>query len=327
MSVLSLARAHVDQQATLMQLLVGELAELWRLMFGSRPASTADTTDLVEVLSPLVGQYGRASATVAQEFYQQARAEAGVSGTFRPPFIEPAPAQQLRAVTGWAVNPNRSRPSSRSSAPPRSPGASPGGQSPPRDPATTPIDLDRLAQRQLDDLTAAIPRVARQPGRATVEESVVQDPRAVGWARITAGPNPCAFCIMIASRGAVYVTEKGARNRPGTRDAYHDRCRCDVIPVWKDNPAPLPQATVDAINLWYDFAAYFTGKDALNALSRALDASRSGRDPELAVFGEDGRPTRGRSGHEARRRKALAAAEGSAAGAPDSATDPRYAAA
>lgn len=39
---------------------------------------------------------------------------------------------------------------------------------------------------------------------------------------------PCAFCVMLASRGFVYATEESA----GEFDRWHDDCACTVIPSW-----------------------------------------------------------------------------------------------
>ena len=60
--------------------------------------------------------------------------------------------------------------------------------------------------------------------------------RGVRFARVTTGRETCAFCYMLASRGAVYHTRETA----GQFDHYHRRCDCKVVPGFGDDPdAPL----------------------------------------------------------------------------------------
>ena len=51
-------------------------------------------------------------------------------------------------------------------------------------------------------------------------------------ARVPAGFETCTFCIMLASRGAVYHTRKSA----GEFKHFHRRCDCKVVPGFEDNP-------------------------------------------------------------------------------------------
>jgi len=66
-------------------------------------------------------------------------------------------------------------------------------------------------------------------GRTTVFGSVVVDPAALGWARIT-DADPCDFCKMLAGRGLVYKTERSA----GGLNRWHDGCACAVVPLFRD---------------------------------------------------------------------------------------------
>ena len=60
--------------------------------------------------------------------------------------------------------------------------------------------------------------------------------RGVRFARVTTGRETCAFCYMLASRGAVYHTRETA----GQFSHYHRRCDCKVVPGFEDDPdAPL----------------------------------------------------------------------------------------
>lgn len=86
-------------------------------------------------------------------------------------------------------------------------------------------------------LTAALPRLAVQTGRATTVEAVREDPQARAWARETRG-DCCYFCAMLASRGAVYKDEHTAgrdanESFTGSGDfKFHNNCHCVAVPVF-----------------------------------------------------------------------------------------------
>ncbi len=52
----------------------------------------------------------------------------------------------------------------------------------------------------------------------------------VRFARVPAGGETCPFCLMLASRGAVYYSEETA----GANSHYHAHCRCQIVPSWDD---------------------------------------------------------------------------------------------
>ncbi|MBQ1165141.1 hypothetical protein KBZ21_44955, partial [Streptomyces sp. A73] len=62
-------------------------------------------------------------------------------------------------------------------------------------------------------------------GRGTVREAVRRDRQATGWAR-TAALGACAFCKMLAVRGA--VSERDTANFRA-----HDGCHCGVVPIFR----------------------------------------------------------------------------------------------
>lgn len=313
MTVLKLAEEHRRQQNTLNDLLLEEVTDLWRQLFGDRPATAADVDDLAAIIGPLIGQYGAAARAVAEDFYRRMRDEAGLTDRFEVPVVDLPPDEQIKTTIGWAVNPDRKRRD---------------------DPGGDLLDLDdpKLGERQLDDLTGAAGRLARDPGRSTIERAIDEDPASVGWARVT-GPHPCAFCTTLASRGFTYVSRDSALYVAGTRERYHDRCQCTAVPGWRKGKNRLPDESRQARGLWYDYAAYFSGGDAINALDRALRAIRAGRDPQSAVFdGPANDPSRYRrrmSHDRATVEKWRKAAEkrdlGAKAAKPDVASDVRFA--
>ena len=52
------------------------------------------------------------------------------------------------------------------------------------------------------------------------------------FARVPTGAETCTFCLMLASRGAVYHTRKSA----GEFKHFHRHCDCKVVPGFEDNP-------------------------------------------------------------------------------------------
>ncbi len=83
--------------------------------------------------------------------------------------------------------------------------------------------------------------------RDTSHLTIAQSPAIVGYRRETRG-KPCAFCAMLASRGAVYKSESIAGAATGTRgtrdrgERYHDSCHCQPVPVYSHDSTPAPYA-------------------------------------------------------------------------------------
>ncbi|MCC6238121.1 MAG: hypothetical protein IT299_11195 [Dehalococcoidia bacterium] len=71
-------------------------------------------------------------------------------------------------------------------------------------------------------VSGAVTRHVLDGGRETLLASVRDDPRALGWERVTSA-EPCNFCAMLASRGAVYAATTGTFQS-------HDHCGCVLEP-------------------------------------------------------------------------------------------------
>lgn len=127
---------------------------------------TDDTGVLVDVLPPLVDTYGAAAASLSADWYDELRADTGVSGTFTATVPEPR-APGIDSLVGWALNE-----------------------------ATT---SDTVASLVWGGISKRIANAARD----VVTTNVVRDPQARGWMRI--GHGECTFCAMIISRGAVFT--------------------------------------------------------------------------------------------------------------------------
>jgi hypothetical protein len=168
---------------------------------------------------------------------------------------------------------------------------------------TGPATIERSRYRGLDDHAArqraltltlqAGQRLVLDAGRDVVDKTVRADDAAVGWMRVT-DADPCAFCAILASRGAVYKSAESAgveesRKRaetphvPGTiayetSDDWHNGCGCQVVPVFSRD-AEMPETSKRADDLWKRAAKGLSGSDAVNAFRRAVEGRSLPDDP------------------------------------------------
>lgn len=76
------------------------------------------------------------------------------------------------------------------------------------------------------NLVLALDMLVRQPYRSTLQGSAWAS--GVAWCRVPRGRDTCAFCLMLASRGAVYRTITAAG---GDGNKYHGGCSCEPVVV------------------------------------------------------------------------------------------------
>jgi len=138
---------------------------------------------------------------------------------------------------------------------------------------TGPVTVRRALARQVDvskalDLGKAMSaraasRHVLNGGRDTILGTVAADPRALGWARSASG-RACAFCAMLASRGAVYKGEDTADFEA------HDGCNCSTEAVYRSDAA-LPAGSQRYAEQYRQAKADTPdGEDVLNTLRRNL---------------------------------------------------------
>ncbi|MER7988693.1 hypothetical protein ABTY53_24325 [Streptomyces noursei] len=140
----------------------------------------------------------------------------------------------------------------------------------------------------------AADREALRAGRDLIDQASKRDRRVVGWARVTDG-NPCAWCAVLASRGAIYTSQvtaaRGGRRKP--KDSldgrvranrrppvaredltrYHNGCHCQTVPVYSRNDFMTPQARAFD-RQWQEVTRGMTGAEARRAWRRHIEASR-----------------------------------------------------
>jgi hypothetical protein len=114
-------------------------------------------------------------------------------------------------------------------------------------------------------LTGATQRLVLAGDRETVNDTIAASDVIVGYRRVTSG-SACAFCSMLASRGAAYKSSRSVvLTAAGT--AYHDHCRCTVVPLYEHEDEP---ESVQALrDQWDEVTAGLSGTAALSAFRRA----------------------------------------------------------
>ena len=104
-----------------------------------------------------------------------------------------------------------------------------------RDPAATAGAVRALVQSVVDtgntdafarDLADRVDYEAKRAAGECVLSNGARDPLKPRFARVPSGAETCPFCIMLASRGFVYWTERTA----GSRGHYHAHCDCRIVP-------------------------------------------------------------------------------------------------
>lgn len=101
--------------------------------------------------------------------------------------------------------------------------------------------VDRVARYQARKLVdgdaagfaAACGSYAADSAMRSLNDTILKNARRDGkhgvrYARVTSGRNTCAFCLMLAGRGAVYHSRKTA----GEFDRWHEHCTCKVVPCY-----------------------------------------------------------------------------------------------
>lgn len=100
-------------------------------------------------------------------------------------------------------------------------------------------------RQHLPELIGSLGRAVRGGSRDTIFRSVRRAKTL--WARVP-GVKACWFCLMLASRGAVYRSKDTALIASKTGGAFHDYCDCMVIESYTD--ADLPNLLHDLRDEW-----------------------------------------------------------------------------
>lgn len=206
-----------------------DLKTFWATLDHSHPLAVREAME--RFYPDLVLAYGSAAASVAADRYDELRDVADVRARFRAVLGDVAPIGQVQASARWAISPL--------------------------------FGTNPNAAAALVALSGAAQRLIQQPARATIIRSVHADPASPRYARVPSGPHPCAFCLMLASRGAVYLTEESA----GKGHDYHDDCWCEPEPVWSGQE---PSYDVEELSTAYAKARADAGSSNPKAILSAM---------------------------------------------------------
>lgn len=190
---------------------------------------------LLAFFPELVTTYGDVSALLAADFYDMLRDVPPSAASFRAAFAAPVDAATAEGSVRWAVSPL--------------------------------FDLDEPLF--VSNILGATQRLVSERGRGTIFGNAYADPIRTGVARVPQGLSTCKFCIMVASRGAVYQSEVSAElvvgrgsNRTGydadgkrlsggigqgvkargnqrIAEKFHDNCDCTTVTI--RTPADWPE--------------------------------------------------------------------------------------
>lgn len=190
-------RAELDefQQETddLKTVMVAALVAYWTENVAGNPADAID--ELREFVRDLVAEYGLVAAATAIEFYDAVRPAGS------PPF-QPVPTVADDLIGTGTLNWS-----------------------------TEPLLGDDW-EEALNRIASSIQKAAQQALVDTIGQATEDDPLDVRFARWPGNPDPCAWCVLRASRGAIYWSEASAES------GDHLECACRVTPIFPGEPLP-----------------------------------------------------------------------------------------
>lgn len=120
----------------------------------------------------------------------------------------------------------------------------------------SPEDAARVAARKV---AAKGVKLVMDGGRAPLEAEVRNRRHgAVGYARVV-DADPCPFCAMLASRGAIYRSDSfDSSNSLFTGDnrfKVHDGCGCTLEPIYGRRLTDLPPGSAELVKQWAGVAS------------------------------------------------------------------------
>lgn len=207
--------------------MVAALVAHWMENVQGNPAGSVEA--LREFVLEIVAEYGQASAAIAIDFYNAVRPAGS-------PSFSPTPFVRDDLVGGGTLNW-----------------------------ATAPL-LTEEWEQSLERIAAEIQKASYQAAVETLGEATEEDPLDVKYARWPQNPEPCAYCVLRASRGAVYWSESSAER------GDHIKCGCRVTPIFPGEPLPylrkpyMAQYGAGATEAEGDIAAASTRKERTKAL-------------------------------------------------------------
>lgn len=195
-------------------------------------------------VAALVEEFASASTSLAADYYANARLDAGITAPYRPPVTESPATNEIHASVVTATR------------------------------------IDPKQAQPLVETNAGL--LVASAGKGLLIDAIMGDDKAKKWARVTS-PGACAFCRMLATRGAVYKSDKSASfiAHP-TAGGKGGLCRCTIEAVFHpESYEPTAMTRADQ-KLYSDATEHVKPGEQLNAFRRALYAKSQGKAPVLA---------------------------------------------
>lgn len=207
---------------------------------------------IVEAFPEVFDPYAIATSQVTATFYEELRGMSDVSGAFQAETLESVEAGRWRALAGFG---------------------------------TAPAVFEQGGSLLAYSLLAGgLTSVLSEASADTVVGNASVDRAPVRFQRVPS-PGCCAFCGMLASRGAAYSSKaaasgvvgrgvdvsktrgrrggqaRGVRSRGsrGIGQEFHDHCKCRAVPVFGDNSVELQSGATKY------FESYADARDKVNA--------------------------------------------------------------
>ncbi|AAN01768.1 capsid maturation protease [Mycobacterium phage SoYo] len=228
---------YAAQQAVISSALANYVMR-WAKFFANPALSVAEWLRFLELLWPEVQRRYEESAALARTFYDAQRA-------LHHPELDPNERLLSELRFEWFVQN--------------------------MEPARVKFSQEEAGDAGVAQVALRAVREVEMAGRRQIIGAVKDDPapRIIrGWARVATGRETCAWCLMLISRGPVYL---GATNAGLDLDddsaaemiaagedvseymeQWHAGCDCKVVPVFKVDDWPGLEAQKRALRLWID---------------------------------------------------------------------------
>ena len=111
----------------------------------------------------------------------------------------------------------------------------------------------------LSAIALDVDKYVKHAGRQTMWDGAVSN--GTLYARVPSGSKTCAFCLMLAGRGAVYATRRAAGDKSLGAE-YHGDCNCDPVAVRDPSDYPESYDPRELEQMYEDALKHAEGTDA-----------------------------------------------------------------
>lgn len=224
---------HAARNAAITALAAQQLAALWPRVDWASPKALATVT---AIYTAIALKFGRMAAAASAADYDARRATLPIRSRYRAAPTPPVPEARLAKIVASAflghdrdAAPDEDLVDLDAPHPARRPGLT-----------ITTSDLP-IQQRVEVRLTNKLTGLVLEPGRDTLVTNTTKDPAQPTWIRVPTSPDPCEFCIMLASRelGPNFAGYHSAKNAlfKENGEKYHPNCRCEAVAVFPGDDA------------------------------------------------------------------------------------------